>query len=148
MIILVAADTPPTGPTASGTDFREAIRSTSFSVTALYSGPDKIGIEKGKVSIRLDDLKSSITGKGPCNNYFGTAKMEFTAPNRGTIRMGGIGSTMMACDPEIMDQEKLFIQLLQQADHFEYQDGVLTFRAGEKLLIEMQSQTAPAQQGK
>jgi len=62
------------------------------------------------------------SGKGPCNTYFGTAEV-----HDGTIAIGEIGSTFMACAPDVMDQEKMFFEALPKAAGFRIKDGKLTF---------------------
>lgn len=58
-----------------------------------------------------------IAGFAGCNRYFGRLDAD-GAP-------GPLGSTMMACPPEIMGQERSFLDLLQQVDRFQESDGRL-----------------------
>lgn len=64
-----------------------------------------------------------IFGKGPCNSYFGTAEV-----GTGTIAIGEVGSTFMACAPDVMEREKVFFETLRKAAGFEVKDGRLTLR--------------------
>jgi hypothetical protein len=67
-----------------------------------------------------------ISGNNGCNQYGGTYQIEGNS-----IRFDGIYSTEMAClDPDgLMDQERVYLELLRVADQFELGDGVLTFFA-------------------
>lgn len=59
-------------------------------------------------------------GKGPCNSYFATATVDGQA-----ISISDIGSTRMACAPEIMAEEKALFDALAQAASFRAEDGKL-----------------------
>lgn len=64
-----------------------------------------------------------VFGKGPCNSYFGTAEI-----GDGTIAISDVGSTFMACAPEVMDREKAFLEALRKAASFDIREGRLTFK--------------------
>ncbi|BCH33782.1 hypothetical protein MesoLjLc_57120 [Mesorhizobium sp. L-8-10] len=61
-----------------------------------------------------------VSGRGPCNGYFGTAEI-----HDGTIEIGDIGSTMMACAPDLMEQEKNFLEVLGRTARFRVGNGKL-----------------------
>jgi len=67
-----------------------------------------------------------ISGTTGCNHYGGTYQIEGD-----TIHFKGVFNTEMAClEPEgLMDQERIYLELLQSADHFEFIDGTLTLYA-------------------
>jgi heat shock protein HslJ len=79
-----------------------------------------------------------ISGNTGCNHYGGTYQIEGDS-----IRFEGIYSTEMAClDPEdLMEQERVYLDLLRVADQFELADGVLMFSAESNpiLVFEIQS---------
>lgn len=54
-----------------------------------------------------------VAGKAGCNGYFASADI-----HDGTIGVGAIGSTFMACQPELMEQERKFLDLLAKAVRF------------------------------
>lgn len=64
-----------------------------------------------------------VFGKGPCNNYFGTAEL-----GDGTIAISGVGASMMACAPDVMDREKAFFETLRKAARFDVTEGRLTLK--------------------
>jgi heat shock protein HslJ len=79
-----------------------------------------------------------ISGNTGCNHYGGIYQIEGDS-----IRFEGVYSTEMAClDPEgLMDQERVYLDLLRVADQFELADNVLTFSAESNpiLVFEIQS---------
>ncbi len=61
-----------------------------------------------------------ISGNGSCNRYSGAAEL-----GDGTIRVGPLASTRMACTPEVDVQEKAFLAALQNARRLELAGGGL-----------------------
>lgn len=85
--------------------------------------------------VTLTFAADGVTGSAGCNNYFGPFSFD-----QGTIRFAGLGSTLMACDQPVMDQESAYLEALRTATAYQiegdtlritYPDGVLVFqRAG------------------
>jgi heat shock protein HslJ len=79
-----------------------------------------------------------VSGTTGCNHYGGTYQIE-----EDSIRFEEIFSTEMAClEPDgLMDQERIYLDLLRVADQFELADGVLTFytESNPILVFEIQS---------
>ena len=65
-----------------------------------------------------------VSGSGSCNRFFGPVKV--TGDH---ISIGPLGSTRMACPPEVMDQESSYLAALQTAEHFAWQDPYLLIYA-------------------
>jgi heat shock protein HslJ len=61
-----------------------------------------------------------VSGTGSCNRYSGAADI-----GDGTLRVGQLASTRMACAKEVDDQEKAFLNALQNARQIELVGGVL-----------------------
>jgi heat shock protein HslJ len=61
-----------------------------------------------------------ITGTGSCNRYGGAADL-----GEGTIKVGPLATTRMACTPEIDAQEQAFLTALQNAHKIALVDGDL-----------------------
>jgi heat shock protein HslJ len=61
-----------------------------------------------------------ITGTGSCNRYGGAADL-----GDGTIKVGPLATTRMACTPEMDAQEKAFLTALQNAHKIQLVDGDL-----------------------
>jgi len=76
----------------------------------------------------LDDRKPtldfseprSISGNASCNRYTGPVDL-----GDGTIRVGQLATTRMACTPEVDAQEKAFVVALQNARRTELSGGQL-----------------------
>lgn len=95
---------------------------TIFDITWLV---DEIGggaVSGGTHPTFTVSADGRVSGQGPCNRYFGTAEV-----HDGTIQIGEVGSTFMACEPDVMDQEKAFLEALQKAAGFRFRDGKLIF---------------------
>src|SRR5262245_13472531 len=68
-----------------------------------------------------------VYGKGSCNNY--TAQYTVTGEGLTVSKSAG---TMMACEPAIMQQESVFLELLRNVRAFDFRDdGALVLRAGD-----------------
>ena len=52
-----------------------------------------------------------IAGKGSCNRFMGSVEIDKEA-----VRFGKLASTMMACPPEVMQQEGAYLKALENAD--------------------------------
>jgi heat shock protein HslJ len=61
-----------------------------------------------------------VAGNGSCNRFFGSAQI-----SKGTIKLGPLGSTRMACPEAVMDQEARYLKALEAAERYEVQDQIL-----------------------
>ena len=73
-----------------------------------------------------------ISGNASCNRYSGPVEL-----GDGTIRVGDLATTRMACTPEVDAQEKAFLVALQNARRTEIVGGqlVITTESMEKPLL-------------
>ncbi len=62
----------------------------------------------------LFEVDGSIKGNGGCNNFFGSLQT-----TEGKLSVGELGSTRMACPPDIMENETAFLKALQDTTQFE-----------------------------
>jgi heat shock protein HslJ len=70
-----------------------------------------------------------VAGRGSCNRFFGAVEI------RGEeIRFGGLGSTMMACDEALMNQEQRYLKALESAVRYNLKDGVLQISGRDRML--------------
>ena len=67
------------------------------------------------------DALGAIAGIGGCNRYFGTAEIGV----EGSIALGGIGATRMACDEATMAQENRYFAALERVASFALGDDEL-----------------------
>lgn len=61
-----------------------------------------------------------VSGSGSCNRFFGPAEIEGNV-----IKLGPLGSTRMACAEAVINQEARYLNALQAAERFEWQDPYL-----------------------
>lgn len=84
---------------------------------------DEIGgaavLDKAKPTLRIA-ADGKVSGRGGCNGFFGSAKADGSK-----IEFGQMGSTQMACEQPVMDQEHKFHQALGSAASFRIEDGKL-----------------------
>lgn len=80
----------------------------------------------------------TLTGKTGCNSYFGSFEVD---GNELTISQ--TGSTMMACDPPVMEQEQAYLTLLSQVQQYALKGSQLTLLndKGQRILIYIEADT-------
>ena len=61
-----------------------------------------------------------VAGRGGCNRFFGAVTIDGQS-----IEFGKIGSTMMACPPPMMEQEKRYMDALGEVKRYEMTDEML-----------------------
>lgn len=81
-------------------------------------GPGPVAPPSGKGASDTSGRKASrttgaVTGKGGCNGFSGEARVQ-----GGRLRFGRTASTLMACAPEVMQQEQRLHQALGQVRAF------------------------------
>ena len=94
-------------------------------------------IEPGGVTLAFSDER--VTGRSGCNTYFGAAEHK-----NGTLKIGSIGATKMACMRDgLMQQESEFLNTLQASQNYAVESSRLTLTspAGGTLIFN----GAPAQ---
>lgn len=86
--------------------------------------------DKAKPTLQIGK-DGKVSGHGGCNGFFGSAKVD-----GGKVTFGQIGSTQMACEQAVMDQEHKFHQALERAATFKIEQGklVLTDKDGKDIL--------------
>lgn len=73
----------------------------------------------------------SVSGIASCNNYFGGYEVDGDA-----ITFGALGSTLMACEPTVMDQEQAYLAALAGADRFSVDGSTMTLYSGDAALVQ------------
>ena len=103
-----------------------------LSTLATPSGPTG-PLPGTSVFLVIDEAESQAFGTGGCNRY--TAG--FTASDT-EISIGPVASTQMFCaEPEgVMDQEALYLGLLESATGYELGDDLLTLRNADGVVLE------------
>ena len=108
---------PPTAPSLEGS--RWVV--TGFTLDGT-GGPLPAGI---RLTLDFDDA-GGAGGTAGCNSYFGTV-----TSTAGGITVAGIGSTEMACEPEVMEREMRFLTALGRVTAFAREAGHLSLTAGD-----------------
>ena len=81
--------------------------------------------------VTLDFSEGRIAGRASCNSYQGAWSME-----DGKLSIVNVGVTMMACPEALMNQERRFLDALNSADGFRFDDtGALYLTSGSDDLI-------------
>ena len=82
---------------------------------------DNAGIIEGSQPTLNLDTAGRISGKASCNSYTG----KYVLSGEG-LRIGPIAATIMACEPQLMQQEQAFLARLETIRRFELAaDGAL-----------------------
>lgn len=79
-------------------------------------------------------VEGTVSGVAGCNSYSGSYTIDGDA-----ITIGPLAATLMFCEqPEgAMEQEGLYLRLLQEADAYRVSDDTLTLLQRETVLIEL-----------
>ncbi|RWM31665.1 YbaY family lipoprotein [Mesorhizobium sp.] len=92
-----------------------------FGQSWLVEYIDGIGaIAEPRATFRISEA-GKAGGKGPCNTYFATATVAGHS-----IAIGDIGSTRMACAPDVMAEEQALFDALSKAASYRIDAGKLT----------------------
>lgn len=87
-------------------------------------------VDRSRATLNFGD-DGRLFGRGSCNNF--NAAYTLTGEN---LTIGQAASTMMACEEPLMQQERRFLDVLQQVTRFEISDSgalVLVDRNGRKI---------------
>jgi heat shock protein HslJ/uncharacterized membrane protein len=69
-------------------------------------------LDRARSTVTLD-ASQRLSGNAACNRYFGTYEL-----GEGTLRLKPAGSTRMACEPPVMEQETRFLAALEAVTAF------------------------------
>jgi heat shock protein HslJ len=61
-----------------------------------------------------------VAGRGSCNRFFGSVQMD-----AGTMEIGPLGLTRMACPAPVLDQETRYLNALRAAERYEIRNSEL-----------------------
>jgi heat shock protein HslJ len=114
------------GCTLTGGAPSDALNGTSWVLSDLEGTPALPGAR-----VNATFSAGSVHGSSGCNSYAGQYVL-----SRDAIEVGGIQSTLMACEaPGLMEQEQRFVALLDSADGYRFdQAGLQLLRSGEIVL--------------
>ena len=84
-----------------------------------------------EITAEFKSEDGQASGSAGCNQYFGGYELsgsKLSIP-------GPLGSTMMACPEDIMEQERVYLQALQAAESYEIDGDELRINCGEEVLV-------------
>jgi heat shock protein HslJ len=105
---------------------------TTWRLTTLIDGDAASSIISGtEPTLVVDDLAGRISGSTGCNQFGGPATFQ-----EGTVEVGDLVSTQMACDPAVMDQETFVFEVLAAAATWEIDGTTLRITASDGRALE------------
>lgn len=96
---------------------------TWLATELVVDGSAVAPVEGTVITAKFED--GAISGIASCNNYFGSYTVDGDSMTFGTI-----GSTLMACEGLVQDQETAYLTLLSQVDAYAVDGDTLTLRSG------------------
>ena len=86
-----------------------------WDVTAIADSSGDLASPVDGTTLTANITDTEINGSSGCNNYMGAAAMDGSS-----VSFGPLAGTLMACaETDVMDQEQLFLTLLQTVDSWE-----------------------------
>jgi len=80
-----------------------------------------------ELTLTIDLTTATISGNAGCNGYSGGIVLEPSEDlRRAAVLVGPLATTLMACDPDVMDQELEFHSILAEATEIAVEVGFLT----------------------
>lgn len=89
-------------------------------------------MDDNAVWVEFNTAENRLSGRGPCNNYFGGFKTDLIS----SFQASAIASTKMYCNN--MPYEDLYFSNLQNIDRFEIKEGKLLLYFKDKLFLEFE----------
>lgn len=127
------AGTPP----ATGSQVIK-LENTYWKLTELDGKPNTGGAHMQDASLMMNSKDRRFSGSGGCNRLMGGYtldgdKLSFVKP----------AGTMMACPPEVMEQERAFIKMLESTTRYTLTGDILSLYANDALLAKFKAQKSP-----
>ncbi len=114
--------TPDSRPEGSG-----ELHGTSWVLTTFGPNDSQTDVLAG-TELTLNFDGAQINGLAGCNSYFA----DVTFAEEGTLSVGLVGSTLMAClDEDVMQQESDFLAMLAEATNYTRSGNRLTLHTGD-----------------
>ena len=109
--------------TGCGGDPATLLQGAEWTVQTIADAP----LVAGSAATLTFDAEGYVYGKASCNRFTGGFKLTGES-----LTVGPLATTMMACQPKLMEQERKFLELLTQVQGFAIAgDGALTLRAAD-----------------
>jgi heat shock protein HslJ len=98
----------------------------------VYKHDGKIAVSGNRAWLNIDTAGNRAGGKGSCNSFGSTMKMEGNS-----ISFTNIFSTKMYCE-DVQPIENAYLDLLSKVDRFSMSDKTLQLYKGDELLLEFE----------
>jgi heat shock protein HslJ len=120
--------TIPTIPVPTASSGPESLVGTDWRLKSIGGKP----VVEGTTVTAVFSGDERVSGSSGCNRYFGSARV--TADS---LSVGPLGSTMMACEQAVMDQESAYLANLQAATSYTIEGSELRLgpTAGKVALV-------------
>ncbi len=89
------------------------------------------------ITLVFDTEAGTAAGSSACNQYFAAYTLSGT-----DLTFDDVGSTMMACEPEVMDAEAAYLEALSLVEQFSIEDGQLNLSGVDADLVFVVDETA------
>jgi heat shock protein HslJ len=123
--LAACASSPPGPAPLPAVEPPGELAGTAWRLENLKGAPPVAGSE---VTLEFTE-PGKAAGRASCNRYFGSVEV------RGEeITFSALGSTMMACDEALMNQEQRYLRALEGAVRYIVQDGVLQISGKDRML--------------
>ena len=118
---------------ACGNGAAEVPLEDTWWVLESYGKPGNLHmlLKDTEITLQFISTEAKIRGSAGCNQYSGGYEVNKDK----LIIKPPIGSTMMACPPAVMRQEKNYLSILEAADSYQIKGGKLQISSGNKVLI-------------
>jgi len=130
-------ETPAVAEAAPAEELMEQLKARDWKLVAIGGTGVESGLAEDVEVTLVFTADGRVAGSGGCNRYF--SAVEFGEP--GVLSLGPVGSTMMACPQQLMNQEQQYLRALQVVEGYQLTgdqlellfgvDGFLTYEATE-----------------
>ena len=115
--------------------------SGAWRLTTFIDGEVASSVLAGtEVTLTLDTATGDVAGHAGCNGYSGSMEIDVVSETGAgaSFTMGPVATTLMACEPDVMDQETKFHSALGAATTMVVDGGLLTIATddGRALVFE------------
>lgn len=116
-----------------------ALAGPTWHLTAYNNGRDAVQstLADSEVNAVFGADDGRVTGSGGCNRYIGPYQAD-----GGSLTIGPLASTRMACDQPRMDQEAAFLKALEATTRYRFENDLLVLRDASGAMQAILTQTA------
>lgn len=113
LLLAVAAGLVAVWVVAACGEAAASLEGTAWTLASYGDPGDPTPMREGTEITLAFDAEGKANGNADCNSYFGS----YTA-KEGEFTLGPVGSTMMACEEPVMQQETAYLQLLDAVTRY------------------------------